>query len=144
MNTWEILPQNVLYIIIGIFVFIWIYTILRVAKDISWRTKNFGLQLISILMILFLTPILWLPLYYLIRPLSREDDELNAELVWWVICYHCHKINNEEFEYCVFCGEKLKIACPHCQKPIGVDYEYCPRCGKSTKDKVEEEEEIIK
>ena len=129
MNDIAWLTQNGLYVLIGIFVFIRIYTILRVAKDISWRTKNFGLQLISILVILFLTPILWLPLYYLIRPLSREDEELYPELIWWVVCYHCHQINNKEFEYCVFCGERLKIACPHCHKPIWVDYEYCPWCG---------------
>jgi len=63
------------------------------------------------------------------RPLSKEDDDILPEVMWGVVCYHCHGINSEEFEYCVFCGEKLKIACPHCKKPIGVDYEYCPWCG---------------
>lgn len=133
MDDFSILSQNVLYVAIGIFVLIWIYTILRVAKDISWRTNSFGLQLISILVILFLTPIVWLPIYYLIRPLGNEEY-IAWEIEWWVICYACHAVNDKDFSYCVFCGEGLKIACKHCNKPIGVDYEYCPRCGRNTKD----------
>ncbi|MBP7847608.1 hypothetical protein KA013_00055 [Patescibacteria group bacterium] len=50
--------QLIVYFLVGLLIFFWIYSLLWVAKDVSWRTSSFGLQLLSILLIVFLTPII--------------------------------------------------------------------------------------
>lgn len=122
---------GIIILLVWFAIFLWMYTVLWVAKDISRRTESFSLQLVSILLVLFLTPLLWLPLYFLLRPLDSIDSPSAMQRSSDVICYGCWNVNKDTFTYCVFCGDTLKIACPNkaCLKPIGVDYEYCPWCG---------------
>ena len=120
--------SNILLILL---VIVWIYFILWVAKDISWRTNNFWLQLISILLILFLTPIFWLPIYMLIRPVHSEPELRDQD--FFVSCFSCGGHNDKEFAYCVYCCETLKVACQNCEQPVWIDYTFCAWCG----DKVE-------
>lgn len=129
LYTYWWMVSNILLIFL---VIVWIYCILWVAKDISWRTDNFWLQLTSILLLLFLTPLFGLPLYLLLRPLqvetSREDD-----VEFYAVCFSCNQANDKAFEYCVYCGETLKIACPACKKSVGIEYAYCAWCGHDMK-----------
>lgn len=70
------------FFIIYFFV-IWIALIVWVIKDISIRTTNIYFQIISVFIILFLTP-LWVFIYLLIRPgktlYDRYYDEIEDNL----------------------------------------------------------------
>lgn len=58
--------------IIGFYVFLWILSIIWVSRDIHARTQSTTLQLIAILMVTFLSPLIWLPLYITMRPVRYE------------------------------------------------------------------------
>jgi hypothetical protein len=60
--------ENVALGIIAFFIFLWLISIIRVAKDISARTNSTLLQIVSILLVTLLTPIIGLPLYKIIKP----------------------------------------------------------------------------
>ncbi|MEI7919340.1 MAG: hypothetical protein WCH65_03945 [bacterium] len=53
-------------------VFLRVVAIIWTTKDIINRTNSFSLQVISILLVTFLTPFVGLPLYFLVRPLSYK------------------------------------------------------------------------
>lgn len=59
--------------IIGFYIFLWILSIIRVSRDINARTKSTVLQLISILLITFLSPLIGLPLYVTMRPVYYKS-----------------------------------------------------------------------
>lgn len=129
-TTWEY--GWMLYAVVGIVVFLWVYCILRVAKDISARTNHFGMQLLSIILVLILTPIIWLPIYFLIRPIwyDMENYKLkSAMLADMIVCVYCEHWNNPNHEYCVYCWWKLKVRCKECNKAFSIGYDFCPFCG---------------
>jgi hypothetical protein len=72
--------------------------------------------LVSILLVLFLTPIFGLPLYLLIRPVHAEPELRDQD--FFVSCFACGGHNDKEFAYCVYCGETLKVACATCDQPV--------------------------
>lgn len=110
---------------------LWLYSILRVARDIAQRTQNSWMQFFSVAWVIFLTPIVGVPLYFLMRPHSLQYDEYRREqmVVESIACVFCQQRNPREFEFCTFCWEKLKNACRQCHKPYALSYEYCPFCG---------------
>lgn len=120
---------------LGLFVLFWIYSLLWVAKDISWRTNHLGTQLICIFSLALFTPILWLPIYFLLRPIPRKDILLEQQEIsellhaQTVVCYACGWANIHEHMFCVFCGEKLKQVCSICKKWFVIGYLYCPYCA---------------
>ena len=61
------------------FFIIWISILLWVIKDISNRTNNVFLQIISILVILFFTPF-WIFIYLLIRPSNTLFEKYYGEI----------------------------------------------------------------
>lgn len=87
-----------------------------------------------ILIVLF-TPIIGLPIYFLIRPLPRnelfEEQEVIKDMLTTqtIICAECDGPNLYEHTFCVFCGEKLKTPCPACGKDVAYGYFYCPFCS---------------
>ena len=135
--NWSSLFQSnglwtIVNVILFVFIFLWIISIIWVAKDILARTQNSGLQTLSILLVTFLTPILGLPLYFVIRPVyykkdlipRRESCALNL-----IACAYCSTLNPKEYECCISCGEKLKISCKECGHQYPHAYAYCPICG---------------
>ena len=104
--------------IIAIFlIFFRVVAIIRTSKDIINRTNSFSLQVISILLVTFLTPLVGLPLYFLIRPLSYKRDRIprrEACASNLVPCYNCNTLNPREYVCCIACGERLKIKCKEC------------------------------
>lgn len=132
--SWELVP----YLLFGGFIFLRVYSILRVARDISLRTQHFGLQLGSILLVFCLTPVIGLPLYLLIRPLAYDKDSSrqDALMAETVVCVYCQQRNAKEFTYCTFCGEKLKHLCRECKQPYATSYEYCPFCWAPNDDEI--------
>lgn len=121
-----------LYIaIIALILFFWLLAIIRVAKDISARTHNHFLQIISILFVTFLTPILGLPLYLAIRPIWYKRDKTpwrDACLSDSIRCSACNMLNSKEYKCCIQCGKKLTIKCKECNKDYSHEFWYCPYC----------------
>lgn len=122
-----------LYMIIIIFVlFLWLICIIWVAKDISARTNNHFLQIISILFVTFFTPIIGLPIYWAIRPIWYKKDKTlwrEACMTNTIRCNACGMLNSNEYKCCIQCGKKLTIKCKECGKEYSHDYWYCPYCG---------------
>ncbi|MCX6822872.1 MAG: hypothetical protein NTX91_02650 [candidate division SR1 bacterium] len=113
-------------------IFLRIVSIIWTAKDIISRTNNTGLQVLSILLVTFLTPLFGLPLYFIVRPVYFKRDLIprrEASALSLVNCTNCHTLNPKEYECCITCGEKLKIVCKQCNKEYPHMYAYCPICG---------------
>ena len=111
--------------------FVWIWSIIWVAVDISRRSDNFLIQIISILLATFGWPIVWVLLYFLIRPpYYLYDKNWRREVIinYSIECWECGELNPKEFDYCIRCWTWLKIKCKQCLKLYGKYYEYCPYC----------------
>lgn len=57
---------------IGFYIFLRILSIIWVSRDIHARTQSTILQLIAILLVTFLSPLIWLPLYITMRPVRYK------------------------------------------------------------------------
>lgn len=117
--------------IIIIFIFLWIISIIRTAKDISSRTNSTTLQVISILLVTFFSPLIGLPLYHIIKPIWYKKDRMprrEAFISNMIICQKCKTINSKDYECCINCGEKIKITCKECGSLYPHNYHYCPKC----------------
>lgn len=117
--------------IIIILIFLRIISIIRTAKDISARTNSHLLQIICILLVTFLTPIIWLPLYHIIKPIWYKKDKMprrEACISTLTICQKCKTLNPKEYKCCINCWDKLKIKCKECNNDYPHNYHYCPKC----------------
>lgn len=129
-NVWNI--WIIINILLIVFVFFWIASIIRVLKDISARTDNAFLQIVSMLCVTLLTPVFGLPLYLIIRPIYyKKDKMLRREAVMADVsfCLNCNSMNSSDNEHCVNCGEPIKIWCKQCASKYNSNYKYCPDCG---------------
>lgn len=149
---WEMFTfETIMKIAIVYFFIIWIAVLVWVVKDISNRTNNVFLQIISILLIVFLTP-LWVFFYLLIRPgktvLEKYYQEIedNLEILSSIVkdkvewsgnseCGTCGYELDIDFLFCPGCKTKLKNACHNCKKDIRSGWEVCPYCGKKQSEK---------
>ena len=120
------------YGLVVLFIAIWVYVWLWVLKDIINRTDNVWLQFLSVLLVVVLTWVIWLPLYFLIRPINYKHERH----IWFewldlqtIVCSHCYRTNLTEYENCVLCGHKLKITCKNCGGKYPFNYMYCYTCG---------------
>ncbi len=117
--------------IVILFIFLWIISIIRVAKDISARTSNNFIQIISILLITLLSPIIWLPLYLIFRPIHYHKDKIfwrEAITLDTLVCYNCDFLNNKKNNFCTNCWEPLKLKCKNCSQMSCYNSTYCEHC----------------
>lgn len=137
-------------LVVAYFFIIWVSVIVWVLKDITNRTNSLLLQLLSLFIVVFLTP-LWVFLYLLIRPwktnlekMYREIDD-NLDLLstimkdkYWVcditICPKCNFKLSNDFKYCPQCSTKVKTTCKSCKKEISLSWKICPYCSKKVKE----------
>mgnify|MGYP003463138635 CR=1 FL=1 len=120
------------YIFLIAFIALWIYWVLRVLKDSMLRSQSTAFQFFSVILVVFGTPIIWLPLYFLIRPVSyKHERHLGFEGLdlQTVVCKECYRTNLTDYNNCVFCGCKLKIECKQCATYYPFNYLYCSKCG---------------
>ncbi len=155
-NFYDIVTFDLFIKLVVIYFFIiWISIIVWVLKDITNRTNSLLLQLLSLFIVVFLTP-LWVFLYLLIRPgrtnlekMYREIDD-NLDLLstimkdkYWscdiAICPKCKFKLSDDFKYCPECSAKLKTTCKWCRKEISLNWKTCPYCSKKVKDKDDDE-----
>lgn len=119
-------------IVAVLFIFLWVVTVIWTTKDIINRTNSFSLQVISIVLVTFLTPIVWLPIYFLVRPLSYKKDRIprrEACASNLIPCYNCSTLNSKEYVCCIACGERLKVKCKECWNSYAHSFAYCNICG---------------
>lgn len=110
---------------------IWILVVIWVLRDSIARSNSSFYQFISVLLVVLLTPIIWLPIYLAFRPLVykrerrmwREALELNI-----CECPHCWALNKDCTRMCVRCWECLHTECKECHKEYFWTYSYCPEC----------------
>lgn len=125
------IPETASTSIIIVSIILRIISIIRTAKDISARTNSHTLQFICILLVTFLTPIIWLPLYHIIKPIWYKKDKMprrEACVSTLTICQKCKTLNPKEYKCCINCGDKLKINCKECNNDYPHNYHYCPKC----------------
>nr|MDD3720242.1 zinc ribbon domain-containing protein [Candidatus Gracilibacteria bacterium] len=133
-------------IVIVYFFIIWISIIIWVLKDITNRTDSLILQLISLFIVIFLTP-LGVFIYLIIRPgrtnlekSYREiDDNLDLlssivkdkfDLCNLVSCPKCETKVDKSFRYCPNCSYELKMICTSCKRELMPEWKVCPYCSE--------------
>lgn len=112
--------------------FFWIVALIWTVKDSAARSDSFWFQFFSILLVIVLTPFLWLPLYIAYRPQGFKWDKSpwrTALLDKMQMCGNCKILNPIEHVCCVSCGDRLKHNCRECDELYAMQYEYCPFCG---------------
>lgn len=124
--------ENISTTIIIVLIFLRIASIIRTAKDISARTNSHLMQIVSILLVTFFSPIIWLPIYHIIKPIWYKKDRMprrEACISTMTLCQNCNTLNPKDYKCCISCGEKLKINCKECGTEYPHNYHYCPKCG---------------
>ena len=124
--------EFVMQIVTTLLIIFWILAIIWVAKDSGSRTHKLGFQMISIILVTLLTPILGIPIYLVLRPIAYKHDRLpwrEAAVMNLIVCYNCGTLNPRDHEFCLACGEALKIKCKQCNKNYPHTYDYCQSCG---------------
>lgn len=138
------------------FFIIWIAILVWVIKDISNRTNSLLLQVISILIIMILTPF-WIFIYLLVRPWKTLFEKYYSE-----IDYNLNNLdkdlseNNseklEKYEKISRKEEKSKIKkekiikenkvsksnsekCPKCKEEVESIFHFCPNCKQDLNKK---------
>jgi hypothetical protein len=110
---------------------IWIMVVIWVFRDAIARSNSWFYQFISVLLVVLLTPIFWLPIYLAFRPLVYKwERRLWRESLEMDICecHHCWALNKESSRMCVWCWECLVVECKECHKEYNNSYAYCPNC----------------
>lgn len=145
--------ENVIKFLIVYFFIVWISILVWVIRDITNRTESIFLQLLSIFIILILTPF-WVFIYLLIRPwktlFERYHEEVENNLdclsedikqrIWEnnlekINCFNCGAEVEKDFKYCPECKTKLKNKCKNCWKELELDWKNCPYCWESKNKK---------
>lgn len=122
--------ESIGYFLLFPFVILWVRSVLFVTKDISQRTENVWYQIFCIILVALLTPLIWFPLYFIIRPYRKLDDIewRNITKCLWINCLECWELNNMENNFCILCWTSLKIECKECKNKYSKTYDYCPIC----------------
>jgi len=131
----SIISQNIStdiiwYVILYPFMIFWIWSILYTTKDISHRTDNIFYQILCILIVTIWTPLIWFPLYFILRPYRTLDDIAWRKYIesLWKECPECWEINGKDSKFCTACWEQLNVECKECKTKYSILYDYCPNC----------------
>ncbi len=144
-----------------IYLFIlWVAIVIWVTRDILSRSNSIIMQLFSILLVVFLTPIFWLIIYFIIRPSKKtiDEDDYYEEVVEEVVDEDelkkqekkCDKKEDEEeiLEKEVkkeeLKNELEKITCYNCNFHIEENFKFCPNCEIKLKDNCKKCNEVIR
>ncbi len=149
--------QDFLELVLIYFFILWIAIIIWVARDILSRSNSILLQMFSILLVVFLTPIFGLLIYFIIRPSHKkyEDDDYYEEIVEEVVDEETEKLKKEKLEKEKKLQEELEklqeekikeeklkeelkkeeilwelenITCYNCSWHIEEKFRFCPHC----------------
>ncbi len=143
-NFWM---EDFFKIIVVYWFLLWVAIIIWVTRDILARSNSILLQLFSILLVVFLTPIFGLIIYFIIRPAHKKYDEYDDEYeeVYEEVSEE-NPENLENFEKNI--NQKIKqekeivktdiflekVTCYNCHYHIEEDFKFCPNCESQLLD----------
>ena len=120
---------------------LWLSIIVWVYRDIRERTRDLGLQVLAVFVVLMFFPIFNIPglaLYLMLRPRetleeayarSLEEEALLREIGDEGMCPSCRRFVERSWRICPFCATQLKDICSRCEQLLSFNWVACPYCG---------------
>jgi len=121
--SWNIPKIFTLSIIPLTLLILWIMVIVWVYRD----AENRGMNGVLWALLVFVGNIVALLIYLIVRsestlkPLVAEAKQP---------CPNCAKAISPNFEFCPYCGTRIKTVCPSCEKAVSGDWKVCAYCGE--------------
>src|SRR3990170_1244685 len=124
---------------------LWLSIIVWVYRDIRDRTRDLGLQVLAVFVVLMFFPgfnIPGLALYLMMRPgetleeayaRSLEEEALLREIGDEGLCPSCRRFVDRMWRVCPFCQTQLKDVCSKCEQLLSFSWVSCPFCGTQRK-----------
>ena len=124
---------------------LWLSIIVWVYRDIRDRTRDLGLQVLAVFIVMMFFPgfnIPGLALYMMLRPRetleeayarSLEEEALLREIGDEGICPSCRRFTERGWRVCPFCQTQLKDVCGKCEQLLSFSWVSCPFCGTQRK-----------
>lgn len=124
---------------------LWLSIIVWVYRDIRDRTRDLGLQVLAVFIVMMFFPgfnIPGLALYLMLRPRetleeayarSLEEEALLREIGDEGICPSCRRFTERGWKVCPFCQTQLKDVCSTCEQLLSFSWVACPFCGTQRK-----------
>lgn len=120
---------------------LWLSIIVWVYRDVRDRTRDMGLQVLAVFVVLMFFPGFNIPglvLYLMLRPRdtldevyvrSLEEEALLKELGEEGYCPSCRRMVEREYLVCAYCRTQLREPCSQCQRLLSLSWVVCPYCG---------------
>ncbi len=120
---------------------LWLSIIVWVYRDIRERTRDLGLQVLAVFVVLMFFPVFNIPglaLYLMLRPRetleeayarSLEEEALLREIGDEGMCPSCRRFVERTWRICPFCATQLKDICSRCEQLLSFNWVACPYCG---------------
>jgi RNA polymerase subunit RPABC4/transcription elongation factor Spt4 len=124
---------------------LWLSIIVWVYRDIRDRTRDLGLQVLAVFVVMMFFPgfnIPGLALYLMMRPResleeaysrSLEEEALLREIGDEGLCPSCRRFVERTWRVCPFCQTQLKDICGDCEQLLSFNWVVCPYCTAERK-----------
>jgi len=121
---------------------LWLSVIVWVYRDIRDRTRDLGLQVLAVFIVMMFFPGLNIPglaLYLMLRPRetleeayarSLEEEALLREIGDEGVCPSCRRFVERGWKTCPFCQTQLKDVCRQCEQLLSFNWVACPFCSE--------------
>jgi hypothetical protein len=129
-------------LVVGVWaLLLWLSIIVWVYRDIRDRTRDVGLQVLAVFVVMMFFPgfnIPGLALYLMLRPRdtleeayarSLEEEALLREIGDEGLCPSCRRFADKNWRTCPFCQTQLKDVCSQCEQLLSFNWVACPFCG---------------
>lgn len=123
-------------------ILLWLSIIVWVYRDIRDRTRDLGLQVLAVFIVMMFFPgfnIPGLALYLMLRPRetleeaytrSLEEEALLRDIGDEGVCPSCRRFVERTWRVCPFCQTHLKDVCRECSQLLSFNWVACPHCGR--------------
>lgn len=121
---------------------LWLSIIVWVYRDIRDRTRDLGLQVLAVFVVMMFFPGMNIPglaLYLMLRPRetledayarSLEEEALLREIGDEGVCPSCRRFVERGWKTCPFCQTQLRDVCRQCDQLLSFNWVACPFCGE--------------
>ena len=121
---------------------LWLSIIVWVYRDIRDRTRDLGLQVLAVFVVMMFFPGMNIPglaLYLMLRPRetledayarSLEEEALLREIGDEGVCPSCRRFVERGWKTCPFCQTQLRDVCRQCEQLLSFNWVACPFCGE--------------
>jgi RNA polymerase subunit RPABC4/transcription elongation factor Spt4 len=129
-------------LIVGVWaLLLWLSIIVWVYRDIRERTRDLGLQVLAVFVVMMFFPGFNIPgvaLYLMLRPRetleeayarSLEEEALLREIGDEGMCPSCRRFVEQTWRICPFCATQLKDVCVKCEQLLSFNWVACPYCA---------------